>query len=243
MSVVCFAAYGDQTVQSGFQTTVVVESSKWENAPNSPIWLDVKITNTSDSAFSGSSYTGDDVGIVGETHSPSKDDIAKCLTPRYGGGGFCDLISLKSGEAYTKRVLLNDLVRPLRPGLTSVWILFPLSPVSGPSVCLTTKLTLQIGPVLGDQKLEDVYRAVLSSLSKGSAGAREDALREAAVLPYDYAMRALTVAVEKYDAGTAALPIIAQLPHTQKGKELIQEIAKFTSASDAEIVRQYLSDY
>jgi len=232
-------------ISNGLTLTCQVSSTPITPAPNSPIWLDLTVTNVTTTTFSGQYSVIVDVGAVATT-SPVMASLIQKASYRTVEDVTSVPFTIDPGKTKVFPVLLNDLISPVNPGSLSGWIVLPLfdeATHQDVRFVLVTPLIVQVGEPLARNQLSTVSALILTSVESYNFGTRYDAVRSLGPLPDANAVQVLVQAIKERQSSPWVgdlLDALGRRPRTPASTKALTDIAQSDNPELSALAAGYL---
>lgn len=220
--------------------SLVCRVSPGSNSPSidSPIWLDLTVTNEGPASFNGFYETINNHGASITLVKGNTAALQPVRQPLY-----LDVLSaglsLAPGQSRIFHVLLNELYTPLKPGYVKGTIAFPISTAAAERILVRSVISFDIGGPTTRDQLRAISTEIQSCLTVHAGkslqlGAEFEPVRSIRALPDPYALPLLQLALSSSDNGVQyeALVVLADRPVTP---EIIRMVKKVAASEDEEV--------
>jgi len=192
----CVLADAPETI--GLVLTAVAGDQRIPTAPNSPIWIDLTVTNAGLLPFDGMYHDRIGYGTVATTSTVTDFVKQKCIDGCRSGAA--NELVLDAGKTKVFHIVLNDTLPVIKPGTLSGWIVLPLCYLPESKLVnftLVAPFSVKIGPPLTQEELTSASNVLFEDIMAGGGDLHDQALQSLNVLPDHYAVQILARAIKK----------------------------------------------
>jgi len=234
--VACAADAPDHTLG----LTCTASENRAPLAPNAPIWLDVKLTNNSNTGFVGQYSSAQDYGAFAMVSKASRATIDNEVY-RASEGLFWVPFTIGIGGNKVFRVLLSNSLHVASSGRLSACVYLPLRASDGKWFTLVAPLNIVIGDPLPKERLKELSDRILDSVESAVFAERLEAVQSTKVLPDEYALPILAHALNSGGLGPVVVDLLGSRMRTSANREILSEAATSPNAYVSSRAKQYLS--